>query len=49
MKSKVLCFVDRNYDKVLMEAGKLCDNIRVSKNGLVSGVERMFKSLDSVF
>ena len=24
------CFVCRNYDKVLMETGKLCDNIRVT-------------------
>ena len=31
----VRCFVCRNYDKVLMETGKLCDNIRVTKNGLV--------------
>ena len=37
----VRCFVYRNYDKVLMETGKLCDNIRVTKNGLVSGVDRM--------
>ena len=43
----VRCFVCRNYDKVLMETGKLCDNIRVTKNGLVSGVDRMFKSSDS--
>ena len=47
----VRCFVCRNYDKVPMETGKLCDNIRVTKNGLVSrsGVERMFKSSDSAF
>ena len=45
----VRCFVCRNYDKVLMETGKLCDNIRVTKNGLVSGVDRMFKSSDSAF
>ena len=32
-----------------METGKLCDNIRVTKNGLVSGVDRMFKSSDSSF
>ena len=25
------CFVCRNYDKHLMETGKLCDNIRVTK------------------
>ena len=45
----VRCFVCMNYDKVLMETGKLCDNIRVTKNGLVSGVDRMFKSSDSAF
>ena len=45
----VRCIVCRNYDKVLMETGKLCDNIRVTKNGLVSGVDRMFKSSDSAF
>ena len=44
----VRCFVSRNYDKVLMETEKLCDNIRVTKNGLVSGVDRMFTS-DSAF
>ena len=27
----IRCFVCRNYDKVLMETGKLCDNIRVTK------------------
>ena len=27
----VRCFVCRNYDKVLMETEKLCDNIRVTK------------------
>ena len=37
----VRCFVCRNYDKVLMETGKLCDNIRVTKNRLVSGVDRI--------
>ena len=42
----VRCFV---YDKVLMETEKFCDNIRVTKNGLVSGVDRMFKSSDSAF
>ena len=45
----VRCFVCRNYDKVLMETGKPCDNIRVTKNGLVSGVDRLFKSSDSAF
>ena len=45
----VRCFVCRNYDKVLMETGELCDNIRVTKNGLVFGVDRMFQSSDSAF
>ena len=39
------CFVGRNYNKTLMETGKLTDNIRVTKNGLGSGVDRM----DSAF
>ena len=43
----VRCFVCRN--KVLIETGKICDNIRVSKNGLVSGVDRMSKSSDFAF
>ena len=42
-------FVGRNYNKILMETGKLMDNIRVTKNGLGSGVDRMFKSSDSAF
>ena len=41
------CFVGRNYNKILMETGKLTDNIRVTKNGLGSGVDRMFQSSDS--
>ena len=40
-------FVGRNYNKILMETGKFMDNIRVTKNGLGSGVDRMFKSSDS--
>ena len=43
------CFVIRNYNKILMETGKFTDNIRVTKNGLRSGVDRMFKSSDSAF
>ena len=43
------CFVGRNYNKILMETGKLTDNIRVTKNGLGSGVDRMFQSSDSAF
>ena len=33
------CFVDRNYNQILMETGQLTDNIRVPKNGFgcVSG------------
>ena len=27
----VRCFVCRNYDKILMETGKFCDIIRVTK------------------
>ena len=42
-------FVCRSYDKCVMESGKLCDNIRVTKNRLVSGVDGMFKSSDSAF
>ena len=37
------------YNKIIMETGKLADNIRVTKNGLGSGVDRMFKSWDSAF
>ena len=33
----VRCFVCRNYDKVHMETGKFCDNIRVIKSNLVFG------------
>ena len=43
----ITCFIGRNYNKILMETGKLTDNIRVTKNGLGSGVDRMFKSPDS--
>ena len=42
-------FVGRNYNKILMETGKLIDNIRVTKNWLGSGVQRIFKSSDSAF
>ena len=42
-------FVGGNYNKIPMETGKFMDNIRVTKNGLVSGVDRMFKSSDSAF
>ena len=43
------CFVSRNYNKILMETEKLKDNIRVTKNGLGSGVDRMFKVIRHVF
>ena len=32
-----------------MKTGKLTDNIRVTKNGLGSGVDRIFQSSDSAF
>ena len=35
------CFVCWDYDKILMETGKFSDNIRVTENGLVSGVDRV--------
>ena len=37
------CFVcgGGGYDKILMETGKFSDSIRVTKNGLVSGFDRM--------
>ena len=43
------CFVGRSYNKIIMETEKLTDNIRVTTNGLGSGVDRMFKSSDSAF
>ena len=45
----VRCFVGRNDSKILMETVKLFDNIRVTTNGLGSGVDRMFKSSYSAF
>ena len=35
------CFVCWDYDKIIMETGKFSDNIRVTENGLVSGVDRV--------
>ena len=35
------CFVRGDYDKILMETGKFSDNIRVTENGLVSGVNNI--------
>ena len=49
-KCKVVrCVVNRDYGKVLLETGKLSYKIRVTKNGLVSGVDIMFKSSDFAF
>ena len=45
----VRSFICRNYDKVLMETGNPSDNLRVTENGLVSGVDRAFKSSNSTF
>ena len=42
-------FVGGNYYKIITETGKFMDNIRVTKNGLGSGVDRMFKLSDSAF
>ena len=35
------CFVFGEYDKILMETGKFSANIRVTKDGLVSSVDRV--------
>ena len=43
------CFVCGDYDKILMETGKFSDNIRVTENGLVSGVDRVLKSSKGVY
>ena len=45
----VRSFACRNYDKVFVETGKFSDNLRVTENGLVSGVDRAFKSSNSTF
>ena len=42
-------FVFRNYDKVLMETGKLSGNLRVTENRLVSGIDRALKLSNSTF
>ena len=44
----IWCFVDRNYKKLLWRR-ETHGHIRVTKNGLGSGVDRMFKSSDSAF
>ena len=41
--------VHRNYDKGLMETGKFSDNLRVREKGLVSGVDKVFKSSNYTF
>ena len=43
------CFVCGDYDKILMETEKISDNIRITENGLVSGVDRVLKSSNSTF
>ena len=43
------CVVCGDYDKILMKTGKFSDNIRVTENGLVSGVNRVLKSSNSAF
>ena len=40
----VRCFVCGYYDGILIETAKFSDNIRVTENGIVSGVERVLKS-----
>ena len=41
------CFVCGYCDNILID--KFSDNIRVSENGLVSGVDRVLKSSNSTF
>ena len=43
------CFVCGDYDKILMETGKFSDDIRVTENGLVSGVYRVLKSSQAFY
>ena len=38
------CFVCGDYDKILMKTGIFSNNLRVTGNGLVSGVDRVLKS-----
>ena len=45
----VRSFVCRNDDKVLMKTRQFSDNLRVTENGLVSGVDRAFQSSNSTF
>ena len=42
-------FVRRNYDKVLMETQNFSDNLRVTENGHVSGVDRVSKWSNCTF
>ena len=49
-KCKVVrSFVCRKYGKVLMETGKFSDNLRITENELMSGVDRAIKSSNSSF
>ena len=41
------CFVFWDYDKILTKTGKFSNSIRVTENGLVSGVDRVLKSSNS--
>ena len=45
----VRSFVCRNYDKGLVETGKFFENLRVTENGLVSGVDQVQKTEISVY
>ena len=38
------CFVCGDYDEILMKTRKFSNNIRVTENGLVSGVDRVLKA-----
>ena len=41
--STSLFLVCGDFDKILMEAGKFSDNIRFIENGLLFGVDSVFK------
>ena len=45
----VRSFVCRNYDNDVVETGKFSDKLRVTENGLVSGVDRALKLSNSTF
>ena len=42
LANKGVC-LQKLYDKILVETGKLSDNIKVVEKGPMSGVGRMFK------